>query len=350
MTLEEKIDFTKTSTETYLKRIRCCSWVFLVTAVWFVGNSLYCFHETREWAHFISASGGKLPWPTPKEEYADIMRSTRDAQPTEAEFALYNALMLTAGAMLVMGLVFFRQSKMARRAAWKQKERPVARKVFGSLICLGLFFACYGVSKYSCGEVKHIAKVLQNNGTIEAPPMMQPRDHEHHHGEHHGHHDRHLEEWDGESADWEAEEFDHPRHEGHHGDHEDQPAADAGLRAPAELTLACFKGDRRLHRVAPAARSRLCGASSWLRRARGHVLERLPHAKRIRALALPSRAALETAERDPAERIVTPGRFGAVDAQHTRLGEACTRRELDLRRALSLGEAQIGGCDRDDIL
>ena len=219
MTLNEKIDFTKTSTETYLKRIRCCSWVFLVTAVWFVGNSLYCFHETREWAHFISASGGKLPWPTPKEEYADIMRSTRDDQPTEAEFALYNALMLTAGAMLVMGLVFFRQSKMARRAAWKQKERPVARKVFGSLICLGLFFACYGVSKYSCGEVKHIAEVLQNNGTIEAPPMMQPRDHEHRHGEHHGHHDRHLEEWDGESADWEAEEFDHPRHEGHHGDH-----------------------------------------------------------------------------------------------------------------------------------
>lgn len=68
MTLDEKIVHFEAKADKYLKRVRCCMWFFLITGVWFIGNALYSFHESRNWSRFIAVASGKLPWPTPPEE------------------------------------------------------------------------------------------------------------------------------------------------------------------------------------------------------------------------------------------------------------------------------------------
>ena len=61
MTLDEKIVHFEAKADKYLKRVRCCMWFFLITGVWFIGNALYSFHESRNWSRFIAVASGKLP-------------------------------------------------------------------------------------------------------------------------------------------------------------------------------------------------------------------------------------------------------------------------------------------------
>jgi hypothetical protein len=153
---------------------------FIVTAVFFLGNAFHSFHESRNWAHFIAHSNGTMPWPTPPDEQAEIWRKIADAEPTLAEFELYNAMLITSAAMLVMGLVFLRLTCLAKGVTWKKKEWMAKRAFKRSAIVFVVFLLAYGASKYSCAKLMNISEVLQNNGTIEAP---------------HPRRDRQLQEW-----------------------------------------------------------------------------------------------------------------------------------------------------------
>lgn len=54
MTLDEKIEFTQARTDSLIKRVNCCMYFFLVTALFFLWNAYTSFRESRNWAHFIA--------------------------------------------------------------------------------------------------------------------------------------------------------------------------------------------------------------------------------------------------------------------------------------------------------
>ena len=174
MTLDEKIDYTHAKAASLLKRVRGCMWFFLVTGVWFVGNAVYSFKESREWARFIAVSGGQFPWPTPPEEREAIMREHAHDAPSFAEFDLYEAMLLTSVVTLVMGIVALRYACIGKRVQHHQKftERAACRGV----ILFVVFLFAYGGSKHSCAKLMRITADLKGNVT------------EPHHEGHHQHH------------------------------------------------------------------------------------------------------------------------------------------------------------------
>lgn len=183
MTLDEKIEFFQAKTDKLMKRVGCCMWFFLITGIWFVGNSIHAFYQSRNWSRFIAVSGGKFPWPTPPEEVADIMREHADDEPTFAEFELYQSMLVTAAVMLVMGVVYLRYACMSKFVTRCKGEWMAKRALWKGYLLFVVFMISYICSKYSCAKVMKIGEVLQSNGTVGAD------------GHPHRHHGRSLQEF-----------------------------------------------------------------------------------------------------------------------------------------------------------
>jgi len=165
MTLDEKIEFTHAKAGSHLRRVRICMWFFLVTGVWFVGNALYSFKESREWARFIAVSGGQFPWPTPPEAREAIMREHAHDAPTFAEFDLYEAMLLTSVVTLVMGFVALRYACIGKRIQHNTQEKFTKHASCKSVILFVIFLLAYGGSKHSCAKLMRISADLKGNST-----------------------------------------------------------------------------------------------------------------------------------------------------------------------------------------
>ena len=195
MTLDEKIEFTHAKADTLLKRVRCCTWFFLVTGVWFVGNAVYSFKESREWARFIAVSGGQFPWPTPPEEREAIMREHGHDAPTFAEFDLYEAMLLTSVVTLVMGVVALRYACIGKRIQCNTQEKFAKHASCKGVILFVIFLLAYGGSKHSCAKLMSITADLKGNST---------EPHQHHNREgRHGHDNRKLQAFETHEVDFE---------------------------------------------------------------------------------------------------------------------------------------------------
>lgn len=171
-------------------------WFFLVTGVWFVGNALYSFKESREWARFIAVSGGQFPWPTPPEEREAIMREHGHDAPTFAEFDLYEAMLLTSVVTLVMGVVALRYACIGKRIQHNtQFSKHASCK---SVILFVIFLLAYGGSKHSCAKLMRISADLKGNST-------EPHEDRQHHNREgrHGHDNRKLQAFETPEVDFE---------------------------------------------------------------------------------------------------------------------------------------------------
>ena len=102
--LSQKITASFVKADSLIERLNCCMWIFGLAAVWLLANALYTLHEGRKWARFIAVSSGRMPWSTPAYMVDQIMYDNFDVQPSQAEFSLYEAMLITAAATLVMGI------------------------------------------------------------------------------------------------------------------------------------------------------------------------------------------------------------------------------------------------------
>jgi hypothetical protein len=112
-----------------------------------------------------------------------IWKEIADAEPNFAEFELYDAMLITAFAMLVMGLVTLRYVCLAKGSTCCKREWMAKRAFKHGVVSFIVFLMAYGASKHSCAKIMNITEVLQNNGTITGPTHPS-----HHEG-------RHLQEW-----------------------------------------------------------------------------------------------------------------------------------------------------------
>lgn len=189
LTLDEKLETTQARADKLTMRLKCCMWSFLVGGVLMILNGLSSFGSARMMSHFIVVSKGQLPWTAKPEDFEEIMRDAETVPPTEADFLLYNSMLVTAALLIVYGLVFLGYAKCAKRASKAnnlcQIKFNLCKSVFGFIV----FVLAYSGMRHTTHKIMHVAEKLANNETIPAyhykVPHL-PKEH-HKHGKGHGH-------------------------------------------------------------------------------------------------------------------------------------------------------------------
>jgi hypothetical protein len=188
-------------------------------------NGLSSFSSARMMSHFIVVSKGQIPWTAKPEDFETIMRDAETVPPTEADFMLYNSMLVSAALLVVFGLVFLGYAKCAKRASKANSLCQVKFNLCKSIIGFMIFMLAYGSMRHQTHKVMHIAEMLANNETIPAyhyktPPMHPPH---HKHGKGHDHHGDDSPQEAGQGWHGHHGEGSHHDDQGFHGHHGDGP-------------------------------------------------------------------------------------------------------------------------------
>lgn len=168
MTIDEKIGLATVRVETLSKRVLCCMWLFLVCGVCMFANAAMTLYHAAEWAHYISASGGQMPWTSSLEQIQETMDEVRDKQPTETDFVLYNSMMTMGGLTALLTLVFLSNAKGAKWASKARFAWGVRFALCKGTFCFFVFSLCYLCLRGTSLEVMDVIERLEKNVTVPA--------------------------------------------------------------------------------------------------------------------------------------------------------------------------------------
>lgn len=152
------------------EKLDICFWSFGLAAVWLIANGLYTFLEAHQWSRFIAVSNGKMPWTATPNEFDQVLYDNFKVPPSKSEFSLYEAMLITAAAMLVMGITIARNAFLTKHTMKQKKEKRARRAFARSAMLCGVFLLAFLANEHSCNKVLAIADYLQSNKEVATPP------------------------------------------------------------------------------------------------------------------------------------------------------------------------------------